>query len=50
MFVDVLLLHWLTVVAATEEELYPGADDTEGFRRYAQLLLAYFYADDGIIM
>ena len=49
MFVDVLLLHCLIVVAATEEEVYPGAADTEGFRRYTQMLVAYFYADDGIL-
>ena len=43
MMVYAVLRHWVSVVAAIE-----GASDlcTEGFGRYIQCLVAYFYSDD----
>ena len=44
MVVDVLLLHWVSVVAEAEEEA-----GTEGFGWYTQWVAVYFYANNGLL-
>ena len=39
-----VLCHWVTVMAASEEVIPPGPDNTEVFRRDMQRLSAYFCA------
>ena len=47
--VYVVLQHWVTVVAAMEVVVCPGADGMEFFGSYVQRLTDYFYVDDGIL-
>ena len=44
-----VLQHWVTVAALTEESVDPGAVDTEGFRRDVQHIAAYLYAENGLL-
>ena len=44
LMVDAVFRHWVSVVVEAE-----GCDGLEGFVRYVQRLVAYFYADYGLI-
>ena len=49
MVVDVVLQHWFTLVASTEEAVDPGVEDTNMTGQYFQRLASYFYVDNGLL-
>ena len=47
--VDAVFRHWVAVVTSMEESVDPGAADMEGFGWDVQHIVAYLYADDGLL-
>ena len=47
--VGVVLQHWVTVAAETDDAVNPGAARMERFWQNSQRLAEYFYAGNGLL-